>query len=109
LPLANEVCELMTLGAVNSVYIGFTSNPGALEERVIGGERVRLIGDCEVMEVSLLSADSPPRCAGFGHLGVVIVTLSQPSPCPILQRALRLKTPRLNPHPATRRRKHPPR
>jgi Escherichia/Staphylococcus phage prohead protease len=55
LPLAKEAHESMTLGAVNSVSIGFTSNPTSLEERVIGGERVRLISDCDVMEVSLVT------------------------------------------------------
>jgi HK97 family phage prohead protease len=60
LPLAKEAHESMTLGAFNSVSIGLTSNPTSLEERVIGGERVRLIGECHMMEVSLVTfgADS---------------------------------------------------
>ena len=52
LPLANEAHGLMTLGAVNFVSIGFTSNPGSLEERVIG--------DCDVMDVSLVTFGDDP-------------------------------------------------
>jgi HK97 family phage prohead protease len=67
LPLAKEAHESMTLGAFNSVSIGLTSNPTSLEERVIGGERVRLISDCDVMEVSLvtLGADAAATVRWF--------------------------------------------
>lgn len=54
--LADEAHALLKLGALNSVSIGFTPKPGAVEQR---GDH-RLIRDCDVMEVSLVTFGADP-------------------------------------------------
>jgi hypothetical protein len=62
-PKADEAHALLKMGAVNGLSIGFTPKPGSLSERNIAGEKVRLVGEADVLEVSLVvfPADATAR------------------------------------------------
>lgn len=63
IPKADEAHSLLRMGACNGLSIGFTPKPGTLSEGSIAGERVRFIGEADVLEVSLVvfPADATAR------------------------------------------------